>query len=755
MGTRSIYRCTTPVYMVTTSICTVARGRLPSHESNKPKISAMPHRYRLLAGLLAGLFLLSAPGAMAQKAPKTTIAAKASPDYFPAADMMTIGVYYYPEAWPESQWARDFANMRKLGLEFVHMGEFAWGLYEPEEGKYTLDWLERAVALASKAGLKVVLCTPSAAPPVWLAENHPEAMMVSAQGRRQVHGTREQGNWSSPLFRQYVAKINTQLAQRFGQNPAVVGWQIDNELSHYGRQFSYDDASKARFQAWLKQKYGTIATLNRDWGNVFWSQLYQNFGQVRIPNQEELVATPNPHALLDFQRWFADEAADYLREQAATLRQHSRHQWVTTNFMATHRDVNPSLSTKDLDLTTWTVYPVHGDLFPESGPLGFRLGNSAVLGFMHDFARSLNGYSGVMELQPGQVNWGDINPQPFPGAVHMWLMHAFGSGANLICSYRFRQPRAGSELYHYGFVGPDGVTPLPGGLEYAQAMQEVNQLRKLRQPNPQMPARHAARRTALLYNVDNRFDLDNHPSTTRWNTMDHIFRYYRALKTMNCPVDVITEDQDFGKYPFVVAPAYQLLDKALVGRWTAYVQRGGHLVLTARTGQKDRRGMLWEGPWAAPILDLIGATFGERPFDMLPGQVKGQVAAGSKKYDWGSWGEMLTPAAGTSVLATYADQFYAGSAAAITRKLGKGTVTYVGVESLQGDLERDVLRQVYTAANVAVDTLPDQFVVNWRDGFWVATNFTSDKQTAPVPAGAKLLVGTRELAPGGVAVWAE
>lgn len=718
----------------------------------------MHHYYRSLHVLLAGLLLLNTPAATAQKAPgpaRAPAAATAGPDYFPAAEMMTIGVYYYPEAWPESQWARDFANMRKLGMEFVHMGEFAWALYEPAEGTYSLDWLDRAVALAARAGLKVVLCTPSATPPVWLAENHPEILMVSAQGRRMMHGTREQGNWSSPLFRQYVEKINTQLAKRFGQNPAVVGWQIDNELSHYGRQFSYDEFSRAKFQAWLKQKYGTIENLNRDWGNTFWSQLYQNFEQVRIPNPEELVAVPNPHAQLDFKRWFAAEAADYIRFQAATLRQHSRNQWVTTNHMVNNRDVDPALTRKDVDITTWTTYPVHGETFGQNGPLGFRLGDANGLGFMHDFARALNGSEGVMELQPGQVNWGETNPQPLPGAVHLWLMHSFGAGAKLICSYRFRQPRAGSELYHYGFVGPDGVTPLPGGLEYAQAMREVVQLRQLRKPNAAMPARHAARRTAFLYNVDNRFDLDNHPATNRWNTLVHMFWYYGALKSMNCPVDVLTEDRDFSGYPFVVAPAYQLLDPALVGRWTAYVRNGGHLVLSVRTGQKDRRGMLWEGPWGAPILDLIGARFGERPFDMLPYPMKGQVAVGSKKYDWGTWSEVLLPNAGTTALATYADQFYAGSAAVVTRKLGKGTVTYVGVESLNGELERDVLRSVYAAANVAVEALPDQFVVNWREGFWVATNFTSARHPVPAPAGARLLVGTRELEPGGVAVWQE
>ena len=165
--------------------------------------------------------------------------------------------------------------------------------------------------------------------------------------------------------------------------------------------------------------------------------------------------------------------------------------------------------------------------------------------------------------------------------------------------------------------------------------------------------------------------------------------------------------------------------------------------------------MLWEGPWAAPIVDLIGARFADRPFDMLPGTMKGRVSASGKIYEWGSWGEALVPKPDTTVLARYADQFYAGDAAATTRKLGKGTVTYIGVDSLQGDLELEMLRSVYVSAGVAVELLPKDLIVNWRDGFWVATNFTSEKQSAPVPPGIKLITGNRELLPGGVAIWQE
>ncbi len=102
--------------------------------------------------------------------------------FFPAKDLMRVGVYYYPEHWPEAQWERDFANMARMGFEFVHMGEFAWAFMEPEEGRFDFAWLDRAVALAAKHGLKVILCTPTPTPPAWLAEKYPGSFLVGETG---------------------------------------------------------------------------------------------------------------------------------------------------------------------------------------------------------------------------------------------------------------------------------------------------------------------------------------------------------------------------------------------------------------------------------------------------------------------------------------------------------------------------------------------------------------------------------------------
>ncbi len=237
--------------------------------------------------------------------------------------------------------------------------------------------------------------------------------------------------------------------------------------------------------------------------------------------------------------------------------------------------------------------------------------------------------------------------------------------------------------------------------------------------------------------------------------MAHVLKYQRALESAGAPVDVITEDKDFTRYPFLIAPAYQLVDEALVARWKTYVEGGGNLVLSARTGIKDRRGHLWEGPWAAPIRTLVGADVAS--YDVLPAPYVGHVksALSGQSYEWAVWAEVLKPGPEATVLARLVDQFYAGAAAAVRHKLGKGTVTYVGVETLSGDLEKEIVRRALTEGGVAIENYPDQLLVDWRDGFWIASNFSSTAQTAPLPPRGSSLVGTRELAPGGVAIWKE
>ncbi|MEI6948880.1 beta-galactosidase [Paraflavisolibacter sp. H34] len=680
----------------------------------------------------------------------TAARAQKAEKFFNKADLMLVGSYYYPEQWPENNWERDIKKMGSLGFDFTHYGEFAWAAMEPEEGKYNFAWLDKAVELAGRYNLKVVMCTPSPTPPAWLSQKHPEILMVNDEGITMQHGARQHISWSSPVYRQYVEKIVTVLAKRYGNNKAVFGWQIDNEPSHYGTSYDYSPAAQKRFQEWLKKKYVAIDTLNKAWGAAFWSVTYNNFEQIRIPNPKEMVAQADPHAVLDFKRFTADEAADFVLFQQTLLRKYiSANQWVTTNLMPEYGPVDPRRMA-GLDFPTYTKYLVAGfDM--GHGEQGYRMGSSTSIGFSNDFFRPITGVTGVMELQPGQVNWGQYNPQTMPGSVRMWIYHVFAGGNKLVCNYRFRQPLYGGEQYHYGIMKPNGTDVSRSGEEYVNVIGELKTLKKAYDPKAAMPADYAKRKTAILYNVDNRWETEYQPQTNQWDFMTHVKKYYKVLQSFGAPVDVIDEQKDFSAYPVLLAPAYQLLDAGLVEKWKKYVEGGGHLVLSSRTGQKDREGHLWEALFSQPIHQLTGVK--EVFYDLMPESRKGTVRLGDATYAWNNWADILEPAAGTEVWASYDDQFYKGKAAVVTRRLGKGTVTYIGPDTDDGKLEADVLQRVYQRAGIGILNLPEGVVVQWTNGFWVGLNYSSQNQALPVPAGAKILIGEKELKPAGVVIW--
>ncbi len=694
--------------------------------------------------------LIPGPGSSSSASPVPSAAQASAPPaqrFFPKADLMKIGVYYYPEQWPESQWERDFRKMAGLGFEFTHFGEFAWAFFEPSDGAFDFAWLDRAVDLAARAGLKVILCTPTPCPPAWLGEKHPEIYLVGGDGRRLEHGTRANGSLANDVFVRYTERIVTELGRRYGRDPRVWGWQLDNEPC---AQPDYSPSARLKFQAWLEREYGAIGAMNAAWGGAFWSTKYDGFAQVLIPN-ESLSGEDglSPHALLDFRRFTADTQAAYLHLQYDILRGLVRpEQWITTNYMNV-TDLADPRRTDRLDFISFTMYPVRGER--NLGELGFRLGSPYRLAMAVDYFRSFKGVTGVMELQPGQVNWARINPQPGPGAVRMWLWHSFGGGLSFACTYRFRQPLYGSELYHAGIVGPDGVTPSPGGLEFARVIAEMKDLRKLYDPAARMPDAIAARRTAFLWSHDVMWDLEIHKQTALWDTWDHRFKVMAAIKASGSPLDYVGESDDFAAYPFLVAPAYQLVDEALVAKWTRYVENGGHLVLTCRTGQKTKSGQLPEMPWAGMIAPLVGAEV--ELFDCLLDGDRGVVRMGGKGHAWNRWADVLKPAAGTETLAVYADQFYAGKPAVTTRKLGRGTVTYIGADTIDGTLERDVLRLIYKRAGARPESYPPGVYVEWRDGFFVAVNYSSRPYAVPIAPGAKIVLGSNPLRPADVLIW--
>lgn len=249
-----------------------------------------------------------------------------------------LGMAYNPEFWPKERWQIDAKLMREINIKHARMGEFAWCRFEPTEGEFDFSWMDEAVEILSKEGIKTIMCTPTATPPAWLIYKHPEILPIGADGLvSNPFGSRRHYCCNVPAYHEHTRKIVTAIAEHYGENPNVIGWQIDNELAQTYRldlARCYCETCRKKFNEWLKRKYGSLEALNKAWGAVFWSQEYSDWDQIVLPRRGIASEGLNPSHMLDYYRFFSDSWAEYTKLQADTLRKHVRNQWISTNFAA-------------------------------------------------------------------------------------------------------------------------------------------------------------------------------------------------------------------------------------------------------------------------------------------------------------------------------------------------------------------------------------------------------------------------------------
>ncbi|MFN3846234.1 MAG: beta-galactosidase, partial [Paracoccaceae bacterium] len=267
----------------------------------------------------------------------------------------TLGVCYYPEHWPEAQWEEDARRMAALGLTWVRIGEFAWARMEPVPGTYDWGWLDRAVDTLGRHGLQVVLGTPTATPPRWMIDRHPDMLAVDAQGRTRGFGSRRHYDFSHAGYRRDCARIVQAMAERYGRNPHVAAWQTDNEYGCHDTVLSYSPAAQSAFRDWCAQRYQSTDALNRAWGTVFWSMEYMRFDDIGLPNLT--VTEANPAHVMAFRRFASDEVASFNRLQTDVIRKHSDAP-IAHNYMGRVTDFDHFDVGADLDIASWDSYPL-------------------------------------------------------------------------------------------------------------------------------------------------------------------------------------------------------------------------------------------------------------------------------------------------------------------------------------------------------------------------------------------------------------
>lgn len=560
--------------------------------------------------------------------------------------------------------------MQDAHLNVVRVGEFAWSTEEPSEGQYNFGWLQRAIALAAKHHMVVVIGTPTDAPPAWLTSKYPDTLGMNADGRLRQHGNRRQFSYSSPRYREFCRQIVTQLAKRFGHNPNVIGWQIGNEYTDE----SFDPATRRQFQQFLKIKYRTLDNLNRRWTTAYWSETYTAWDQIPMKSTGE-----NPGLLLDYKHFVTATWRSFQQNQIDALRPYiAPTQFITTNIggLGWSENWDHYRITQPLNLAAWDEYVGEGHL---------QVAKEAM---MNDYVRGWKRQNfWLMETEPGSVNWAPINNSLDRGETRALAWQAVGHGADAVLYWQWRSALNGQEQYHGAIVGSDG-TPLP-------IYSEIKHIgADFLAASPALTGTMPESDVALITTYDSRWAIDFQPHTKLYDQQQILLDFYHPLESIAQSVDIVEATADLTRYKLVVAPSLNVISQSLADHLLAYVRAGGHLILGPRSGIKDQYNALNTQRQPGPLAAALGGHVEQYYALLSPIQVGNGTAS--------IWAEQLSvssPEAKVNLRYGKSNGWLDNQPAMITRSVGEGSITYLGTIP-EPTLLQTIMQSATTSANI-------------------------------------------------------
>jgi beta-galactosidase len=570
---------------------------------------------------------------------------------------------YNPEQWPREVWDDDYAAFKLAGINTVTVGVFAWAHLQPAEDRYDFSKLDAIVARATGEGMRIVLATPSGAMPPWLAHKYPEACRVDFDGRRHVYGQRHNACPSSPDFRRLSVAMAGRLAERYGDNPAVVAWHVGNE---YGGACWCPRCGEA-FREWLGERYGTLDRLNDAWNTTFWSHTFSDWAEIQPPNMlSEHWRGPDHTAFqgitLDYRRFMSGAMlAGFLAEKAA-IRKHSPHTPVTTNMMGLYQPIDYHRWAPHLDFASWDNYP------PEDPSASCT---AARMALAHRLMRGLRDGEPfwVMEQTPSVTASRNVNSVKRPGVLRLWSWQSVAHGADAVLYFQLRQSRGACEKYHGAVLDHAGRTDTRVFREVAELGGEF-----ARVGDAVLGARTPAR-VALLVDWDSWWAVEMSDGPNRnVRYMDVLTAYHRALWQANASLDVVPVTADLSGYDVVVAPLLHMVKGGLADRVTAFVDGGGAFVTTALSGRVDEDDNAFLTDVPGPFASLLGLRVEET--DAQQPDVVNPVTLFGTEYEGRHVFEVVIPD-DAEVLGTYGADFYAGTPAVTRAARGRGSAWYV------------------------------------------------------------------------------
>ncbi len=604
-------------------------------------------------------------------------------------DTLSIGTCYYPEQWDESLWEQDLHRMEEAGITTIRIAEFSWSIVEPREGQFVYDFFDRFLSLVETTSLKVIFGTPTATPPAWLTEKYPEVLNCRQDGVPYRHGMRRHYNYSSPIYRQLCSRIVEAFASHYAKHPSVIGWQIDNEINCETSDF-YSESDSLSFRSFLQNKYKTLDHLNAAWGTVFWNQTYTDWNEIYVP-RTTIHNSTNPHHVLDYIRFVSHNAISFCKMQEQILRRYIKPgDFITTNGMFSHLD-NHKLADQVLDIYTYDSYPNFAFGLRENPKHSSNLNDRRWSNHLTE-VRSICPHFGIMEQQSGAMGWNTRMeaPAPKPGQMLLWAMQSVAHGADYINFFRWRTSIMGSEIYWHGILDYDNRD----NRKLAELKEFHNQIQKI--PEVTGSAYNAA--FALLRDYDNVWDCD----VDRWHqrlTYSSEEEIFIASQLTHTPMDYLyllddTSIEELLHYPVIFYPHPLILTQKRAALLQEYCNKGGILIIGARTGLKDLSGKCVMMPMPGLLSSLSHTTVDDYTF-VGPADNEVTMNWNEKEFSTGIFNDVLAPSDDAKILATYSSNYYKGAPALVERTVGDGKILHFG-----GTFTRDTVAEFFQTQGI-------------------------------------------------------
>ncbi len=626
---------------------------------------------------------------------------------------------YNPNQWPREIWAEDMDLFKKAGINSATVNVFSWAKLQPDENTYDFSELDDMIAMLSENGIDIVLATATGAMPAWMAKKYPEVTRVDFEGRRHKFGQRHNHCPNSLVWQKYAAKLAGELARRYGSNPHVVCWHINNE---YNTGCYCENCEKA-FRIWLRKKYGTLEAVNAAWNTEFWGHTFYDWDEIVAPNDLSdgmgfgfTRKTAFAGISIDYDRFLSDSLLENYKLERDAIREYDKETPITTNLMGTYKGLDYFKWAKEMDIVSWDNYPAYNT------PWSFTA-------MRHDLMRGLKDAPFMlMEQTPSQQNWQPYNSLKKPGQMRAQSYQTIAHGADTIQFFQLRRSKGACEKFHGAVIAHSGSGDTRVFKECAQLGEELKKLgaETLRAKNTS--------EVGIIFDWDNYWALEyTSGPNVDLKYVDQIHQYYQYFYEHHIPVDMIPVDGDFSRYKAICAPVLYMVKEGVAEALEAFVEAGGTLITGMMSGIVDQSDNVHLGGYPGPLRRLCG-IWAEEIDALAPEQSNTLRFPDGTEAQCKLLCDIIRPE-GAETLAAYGGDFYEGTPAVTKNSFGKGTVYYVGTQP-----DHDGIAKILDALTAGADVKPlipyetelevDLRTIEGRE-YWFIINLTGTPKSAP------------------------